>query len=298
MPFPNGKSNILIEQPTYSGITQSCWLANVTALGIARTPRGIDFETLERIFQNGNIKFFYTIPRFHNPLGTSLSNEEKKRLLALALRYDVYIVEDDYLADLETNPKADPLFAFDSEEHVIYLKSFSKTLLPGLRIGMAILPQMLISTFKSFKKAADLNTSILSQGALEIYIRSGMLEKHHQKIKMFYQTRMVSLLTACKTHLPPTVNYVVPKTGFFASMELPYSAQTLVEKAKIENIRLLSVQATMAYLPEFQSDHLIRLSICKTPLHQIEAGIATIAKILNDIPSNSSFAPVEESVLV
>ncbi|MCZ1269493.1 PLP-dependent aminotransferase family protein, partial [Paenibacillus tundrae] len=144
MPFPNGKSNILVEQPTYWGMLAALKTQNQTVIGIERTQEGMDWVALERHFQSNMIKFFYTIPRFHNPLGTSYTAKDKQRLAELAKAYDVYIVEDDYLADLETNSKADPIHAYHGASHVIYLRSFSKVLLPGLRIAAAVVPDSLI----------------------------------------------------------------------------------------------------------------------------------------------------------
>lgn len=81
---------------------------------------GLDFERLESLFWNNDIKFFYIVPRFHNPLGHHYSNKEKKRIVTLAEKYDVYIVEDDYLAELDVDSKADPLFTYEPNERNIY----------------------------------------------------------------------------------------------------------------------------------------------------------------------------------
>ena len=80
MPFPNGKNNILIEQPTYFGFIESANLQQVTTFGIDLSMDGIDFDRLEYIFRNNDIKFFYIVPRFQNPLGHSYTNKEKKGL--------------------------------------------------------------------------------------------------------------------------------------------------------------------------------------------------------------------------
>ncbi len=74
---------------------------------------------LERLLKKENIKFFYTMPRFHNPLGTSYSQKEKLEIIRLAKKYDVFIVEDDYLADFEQDSKADPIYSYDDFTHVI-----------------------------------------------------------------------------------------------------------------------------------------------------------------------------------
>ncbi|TPG67891.1 PLP-dependent aminotransferase family protein [Brevibacillus laterosporus] len=189
MSFPNHKEKILVEQPTYHLMIQFLELHKIPTLTIKRTASGIDFQELERLFQQESIKFFYTMPRFHNPLGTSYSQKEKKQIAYLAQKYDVYIIEDDYLADLEHDAKADPIHAY-SHSHVIYLKSYSKILFPGLRVGVAVIPAPLQASFYAYKKMLDIDSSMLSQAALEIYVKSGMFDRHREKIRLSYATRM------------------------------------------------------------------------------------------------------------
>ncbi|WP_411169091.1 PLP-dependent aminotransferase family protein [Clostridium sp. MB05] len=193
LPFPNKKETILIEQPGYHLFIDYLETHNIPVLGIRRTSSGIDLNQLEKLFRTKSIKFFYTMPRFHNPLGTSYSQEEKKTIVKLAKKYDVFIVEDDYLADLEKNSKADPLYAYDNFSHVIYLKSYSKIIFPGLRIGVAIIPDAIKNDFGKYKKLIDVDSPMLSQAALEIYIKSGMFERHKQKIKTSYSLRSTCL---------------------------------------------------------------------------------------------------------
>ncbi|MGR6009115.1 aminotransferase class I/II-fold pyridoxal phosphate-dependent enzyme [Bacillus cereus] len=126
IPFSNENETILVEQPTYHLYIEYLEINKVPVIGIKRTNEGIDLNELERIFRTGKIKFFYTIPRYHHPLGTSYSKDEKEKIVLLAKKYNVFIVEDDYLADLETDSKADPLYSLDHSNHVIYLKSYSK----------------------------------------------------------------------------------------------------------------------------------------------------------------------------
>lgn len=163
-----------------------------------RTEEGLDIAEVERLFQTESIKFFYTMPRFHNPLGCSLSEREKQELVRLAEAYDVYLVEDDYLGDLEENKKA--LYAYDLSSHVIYLKSFSKMMFPGLRVGAAVLPEALTDTFYAYKKLNDIDCSMISQAALEIYLKSGMYGSHKEKIRDSYKERSLKLHQAIQTH--------------------------------------------------------------------------------------------------
>ena len=102
IPFPNEHNMILIEQPSYHLYIEYVETNNIPVIGIKRTHEGIDLNELERIFSTEKIKFFYTTPRFHHPLGTSYSKKEREKIVKLAKKYNVFIVEDDYLADLET----------------------------------------------------------------------------------------------------------------------------------------------------------------------------------------------------
>ena len=149
----------------------------------------------------GILSFFISMPRFHNPLGSSYSKEQKRAVLKLAKKYDVYIIEDDYLADFEYNLKNDPLFAEDIYEQVIYLKSFSKIMFPGLRIGIAVLPHELIHTFQLFKTSTNIDSSMISQAALNLYLKSGMFTHYKTKVSNAYHNRAKILQQSVQTHL-------------------------------------------------------------------------------------------------
>ncbi len=116
---------VLIEQPTYHCFIDYLKLNGLEVEVIERTFLGIDLNVLEEIFQKGEIKFFYTMPRVHNPLGTGLTQVEKRGIVDLAYKYNVLIVEDDYMADYITDKSNDPLYTYDLERtHVVYLRSF------------------------------------------------------------------------------------------------------------------------------------------------------------------------------
>lgn len=290
MPFPNGKTNILVEQPTYWGMLSAIKTQKQTVIGIERTPNGIDWVSLERHFQSNMIKFFYTIPRYHNPLGTSFTQEDKQRLAELAKAYDVYIVEDDYLADLETNSKADPIRAYHGASHVIYLRSFSKVMLPGLRLAAAAVPDSLIPMLQLHKHAADLSTSVLSQGVLEVYIKSGMYAHHAKQMKSLYNHRMKRLREISESFLPKECLYTIQSSGgLFASMRLPDSIDTEDLTMRLEN-RGVDVLATdKQFLSSFPKLNLLRLSIIRTDDHDIEEGIRIIGEELERVQHTKSY---------
>lgn len=196
MPFPNGKRCILIEEPTYHLFIDTLRMLNLPVMTIERSIDGLDLNQLENLFKTGDIKFFYIMPRIHNPLGLSISEEQKRKIIHLAQEYGVYLVEDDYMADFETDSRVNPLYYYDTNEWVIYLKSFSKIIFPGLRVGLAVLPESLVHTFSNYKRLFDLDSSMFSQGALEIYIKSGMFSHHRHMIRERYTEKAAAFSNA------------------------------------------------------------------------------------------------------
>ncbi|MGE7949736.1 PLP-dependent aminotransferase family protein [Lysinibacillus sp. NPDC093688] len=288
MPFPNGKNNILIEQPTYFGLIESANLQQATTFGIDLSMEGIDFNRLEYIFRNNDIKFFYIVPRFQNPLGHSYTNMEKKRIVELAEKYDVYIVEDDIFGDLDPNTKSDPLFSYNPSGRVIYIKSFSKIFLPGLRIATIVLPKLMSNNFLRYKFTADFNSSVLSQGALEIYLKNGMMNSHVKKIKELYYRKMKRLQEACELLLPNNTLYTKPSSGFYLTIVLPEKVTTKQTVNLLKEQNILVDDAARMFLPEYKKENLIRLSISQVNESQIHTGIEKLAQCITIIDSKKN----------
>lgn len=175
--FPNQKERILVEQPTYHRINDLLLAQKLPYETIERTPQGINLQELERIFQSEKIKFFYTIPRFHYPLGHTYSRQDKEEILRLAQLYDIYIVEDDYLSDFDSRREL-TFHYLDNSQRVIYIKSFSTSLFPALRITALLLPSQIQKTFIAYKSAVDYDSNLIMQKALSLYIDSLMFEKN------------------------------------------------------------------------------------------------------------------------
>lgn len=284
MPFPNAKSNVVIEQPTYQGIIECLKQNQVATVGVLRDFNGLDFDGLERAFRNDNIKFFYTISRFNNPLGLSYTNDDKKKIIALAEKYNVYILEDDYLGDLESDPKSTPIFSFDKSDRVIYVKTVSKVLLPSLRIASVVLPKLLINTFREYKYWSDINTPLISQGALEIYMNSGMFNLHINRVRSLYSQKMSDLKTLAEKQASPSIRWHIPaKGGFYAGLEIlnMRKQKDIVDGLAKKNILLSNIE--IHYLKEFRNDKFLRLSVTRLQREAMESGINAV---INEIESN------------
>jgi DNA-binding transcriptional MocR family regulator len=275
MPFPNNRTKVLVEQPTYSVMLQALKNANTPVVGIKRDHDGIDLDALEALFKQGDIKLFYTMPRFHNPLGCSCDLKEKRRIAELAVKHGVYILEDDYLADLETDRRADSIYGLGDKEWIIYVRSFSKTLLPGLRLGMCILPDKLQSVFESTKRSLDIHTPVLTQGALEIYLKSKMVKAHMHKIRSHYIRKMALIRQALKLPASDQIVWHVPPTGLFVSIELRHiPAKALANR--LSSLGILVSTTDDCYIEGFPHHEGLRLSVCSIDESEINRVIELI----------------------
>ena len=202
--FPGKAQEILVEQPTYHRMNQLLLAQNLPYQTIERQVDGIDLKELEEHFKSGNIKFFYTIPRFHYPLGHSYSEDEKRAILDLAAKYQIYIVEDDYLGDLD--PKMGQTFHYlDQDDLVIYIKSFSTSIFPALRITALILPNVIKDAFVAYKNILDYDNNLIMQKALSLYIDSQLFEKNRLArltLQEKSQNQIQKLLKAYPISLP------------------------------------------------------------------------------------------------
>lgn len=278
MPFPNGRETVLVEQPSYDKYLRFLEAEAVPVCGITRTAEGIDLRELEEKFRSGGIKFFYTMSRYHNPLGTSYSAEERKAIARLAGKYDVYIVEDDYMADLGVERRFDPIYAYDQTSHVVYLKSFSKIIFPGLRLGAAVLPEPLVKAFYAYKRYPD--SSLLSQAALEVYIKNGMYERHKHKICSLYTERMRALNEAVERYNDAgLIEISKVHSGIYTQFKLPRTVnmERLTKRLAERDINV--VIGKDFYLSDYpEREKFLRISISQVQPEQIDEGVKAIVE--------------------
>lgn len=275
--FPNGGQRILVENPTYDTFLRTLTLLGKPVSAVERTLKGLDLEGVEAAFKTGQIKFFYTMSRLHNPLGTSLKKAEMLQLLALAETYDVYLVEDDYLADYHQGKKNLPLHYYDTKQRVIYLKSFSKIVFPGIRVGAIVLPKLLRETFTRYKASVNISTDSLSQIAMATYIDSGMYEKNRKDLTAKLAQRAQVLRKSFDLYL---ADFDYPKDSLLhLSLAFPkgVNKQTFLAELGEESIYVDGLEGSFLNSPK---NHLIKLNVTTVHEKDIEAGVRSLANHL------------------
>ena len=180
---------VLLEQPTYARMNELVKHLNIPYETIERQMDGeVDLNRLEELFTSGDFSLFYTISRFHNPLGGSYSEATKKKIVELASTYSVYIIEDDYMADF-VEGNATPLHYYDMDGRVIYVKSFSSILFSALKIGIVVLPKELVEPFAMRKLWMDYDSNVMMQKTFTLFIENGMFAKHRKAMVEDYSQK-------------------------------------------------------------------------------------------------------------
>ena len=199
-------------------------------------------------------------------------------------------MEDDYLADLETDSKADPLYSLDNCSHVIYLKSYSKIIFPGLRVGVAVIPPSIANAFYTYKKILDIDSPMISQAALEIYIKSGMFERHKSKINSSYYNRSIKLaetLEKVQNEDPSLFTYNRQNTfGIHTCLEMQKNTvtETLIQKLGDRQISVDTIDKN--YMRNFPKEKLLKLNVSNVKEDKIEEGIR---KVIGEIKQLRQF---------
>lgn len=221
----NINDNVIVESPTYAGALSVFKWKRANVFEVPIKEDGIDLKKFETILKKNKIKCFYTMSYFHNPTGISYSKENKLKILELANKYNFYIIEDDYLSELiyDNSIIHEPFKSLDINDKVIYIKSFSKIFLPGIRLGYIISPEELRENIQNSKINTDIATSTLMQRSLEMYINEGYWRGYIDNLKDEYYKRYNTMKRLVKKNLKDYVTLKDPKGGLTFYLKLKNS---------------------------------------------------------------------------
>lgn len=285
--------SVLVEQPTYLGFLHTLKAQGVQPVGVSLDEEGVQLEVLERLIFKHRPRFFYTIPTFQNPTGACLSLARRRALLDLAVQAGILIVEDDIYARLAYDqPAPPPLAALDTTGSVIYMSSFSKYLMPGLRLAYTVAPPPLNQKLLSLRRAADLCSPPLLQYALARFLAGGGLKKHLRRVLPIYRERRDAYLAAMHRSMPPTVQWTRPAGGFCSWVTLPrhHALSNLYQKA-IQQGWLFAPGD--AFLPEAEATTHLRICFGNQTPATIRTGIEVLGRLIRTCLEQSDRRAVE-----
>lgn len=282
---------VIVENPTYPGAINAFAMQGARLIGIPLDSDGIQIGSLEQIIERQRPKLIYLIPTFHNPTGLSLSLERRHRLMALARKYRIPVLEDAYGEDLRFYGDALPsLKSLDITEQVVYFGSFSKSFLPGLRIGWCLAPGPVFSRLIALKQVSDMTTSPLTQAALWDFCRRRRYQAHLERIRDIYRKRRDVLLNGLKRYFPEGTIWNEPDGGLFCWVTLPeqIDATELQVESRQRGVVFARGQLFHVY---GGGRNTLRLGFGNLSEEEIEFGLKTIGKVAHELLSISEYDP-------
>jgi len=212
---------VIVEGPTFLATIQCFRLYGAQLIAAPVDGQGADTDALEKLIAEHRPKFVYVIPTFGNPTGALLSLERRLKLLALAVKYQTLLVEDDPYGDLYFDAPPPPsLLALSaqvpgSRDWLVHCGSLSKVLSPGLRVGWMVAPAELLSRAVMCKQFSDAHTSTFAQATAAHYLKAGRMPATLAHVRSVYASRAQTMCHALRQELGEAISFVPPQGGLF-----------------------------------------------------------------------------------
>lgn len=279
---------VITEEPTFLGNAINMYNQGAQFITVPCDKDGMLVDLLPDkieavLAQGGHVRFVYTIPNFHNPLGCTMSLERRKKLVAVAQKYGIIIMEDDPYGNVRFDGEDLPtIYSLDDQGLVLYGGSFSKILAPGTRVGWCIGPAKLVRTLTIFKQGVDTCTSVVAQALVYQYCASGELDRHLPAIIDNYRRKRDFMEAALRRYLPAEeVKYVTPHGGFFYWLTTPHiNADELFKKALERHVAFVT---GAPFYPNGGGEHSFRMCFTFASPEQTDKGIKALGEAMRDL---------------
>lgn len=279
------RRQIIAEELCYPGFRQIVEFYDPQILTVRTDSKtGMDIDKVEWYLARGaRPAFIYTIPDGHNPLGVSLSEEKRSRLVALSQDYGVPIIEEDPYGLLSYGPTCAKPMRTHGTDLVYYVGSFSKIIAPSVRLGWLVVPKKLIGLLAILKESSDIDTATLSQHVVSCMLDSGFISCHLDCLRSEYRNRRDIMLQTLSKVFPVGSEWNRPDCGVFVWARLPYVFDTayLLEVA-VKKYGVAFMPGSLFYATK-NGDHAkscLRLNFSYPTRAQVEEGIVRLGKML------------------
>jgi 2-aminoadipate transaminase len=278
---------VILQNPTYPGAIAVLTAARARCLGVpvrtesgsGSTP-GLDLDALEQTLAANRVKLMVLMPDFHNPTGLSMTLAARRRLLEIASKHQVPIVEDHIYARLLAHgDRLASLKQLDRSNVVVQIDSFSKMAFPGLRVGWVVAPANVIDRLRVVKQATDLHTEQLAQAVLAEFTRRGLLMRHVARVRKLCASRLAAVEEALVRHMPSDTRWTHPNGGMCIWVELPpgFDAHELLVRARERGVVFAPGRYFYVQSPQ---PNTLRLGFSDVEERHIARGIAILGDIL------------------
>jgi DNA-binding transcriptional MocR family regulator len=279
--FIDPDSNVLVESPTYLAALQCFNLFQANCRGVNLSSQGPDIANFEHQIRDYKPRFTYLIPSFQNPSGTCYTPESRQAVAALLDQYNLPLIEDEPYCELDyDNLAKPPICSFMKTAPWIYFGSFSKVLIPGLRIGYLIAHPDLITPLVRLKQASDLHTNRPGQWLALEYMNSADKPQRLERLREFYRVRRDAFAAALESEFADLAEWQIPSGGLFFWLKLKKTVDT-------RPLLKIALEAGVAFMPgeaffaEENPPHgYIRLNFSHTEPELMVEGLRRLRKVL------------------
>jgi DNA-binding transcriptional MocR family regulator len=279
---------VALEEPTYNNVLGAALALGLRTAAVPMREDGVDLAVLEQTLARPDVKVLYTIPTFHNPMGTTTDVAHRRALLDIAHRAGVPVIEDGYEMDLRFDGKpVPPLAGLDPSGLVVHLFSFSKSLFPGARVGAVSARGRLREALLALKQASDLSDALPLQAALAEFVAAGDYDRHLAKLRRVLRGRRDALASALAAHMPEGTRWTTPDGGYQVWLELPDAIDT-------RDLLADAVAAGVLFAPGAQFHHdgrpsnAMRLTFAMADEAALDRGVERLARVIGAHRSNGS----------
>ena len=274
----NPGDTFLVDSLTYSGAISVLTAAGARIVGVPSDDEGPSLGALRGLSRAG-AKGFYLMPSCHNPTGASISTRRREELVAWSHETGIPLIEDDYGADLNLDGRPMPPALRALDGSVLYVGSYSKKLVPALRVGFVVCPPPLRPLLAAFKHALDLGSSLLLQHFLAEFLERGYMRAHLERVLPEYRARRDALERGLAAHLPETLSWRRPDRGVLIWLPLPalLRADAVCEEARRRGVL---VSPSNLYAVEPREPQGIRLTFCAEPPARLREAARRIGNTL------------------
>lgn len=273
---------VATEDPAFLGALNSFRSYGVRLVGVPMQSDGVDLAELEKVFAaTPKPKFYYTIPNFQNPTGITTSAEKRKAVYALALQYNVPILEDNPYGELRISGEdIPPIKALDTEGAVVYAASLSKIMAPGMRVAFCVGQAELLGKMIVAKQSNDVHTNVWAQRVCEEFLTTCDMPAHIEKLRGIYRGKAEYMLAEIERRMPGKLQYITPEGGMFIWLTLPEGVDMLkfVENCLAQKLAL--VPGNAFYVDDTAPCRAVRANFSTPTDAQIEKGVGVMANVL------------------
>jgi 2-aminoadipate transaminase len=272
---------ILCENPTYVGALQAFQYYQARYATVEMDDDGMLVDQAEEKIKKYKPKMIYTVSNFQNPTGITMSLERRKLLLELGAKYGIPIIDDNPYSEIRFAGQPLPTLKSLGGDGVIVLKTFSKTLTPGLRIGWMNAPVSTIRQFEKVKQCTDLHTSTFGQYLIDEYLTQGLMEPQIERIRKDYLVKRDTMLKAMEQSFPEGVTWTRPEGGLFLWVTLPkhMSAKNLLGKAIAQKVAYVYGEP---FYPNGGGENTLRMNFSNASHEGIVEGVKRLGRLFKD----------------